>query len=116
MTILHACFFFFFFNDTATTEIYTLSLHDALPIFPNVIPSDEHMMQASGIIRMSCSQWISRWMWMLLACTTHAIGNTISAADRKSTRLNSSHDQISYAVFCLKKKKTDQEAISHLDS
>src|SRR6266566_7048297 len=73
-----ACVFFFFFNDTATTEIYTLSLHDALPIprstrgFPT---------RASGSIRpASCP------------------------SDRKSTRLNSSHLVISYAVFCLKKK------------
>src|SRR6266496_5719683 len=70
--------FFFFFNDTATTEIYTLSLHDALPIRN----------------RNWCSPGES--------CTTafHA-----GASDRKSTRLNSSHVEISYAVFCLKKKK-----------
>src|SRR5476651_2831375 len=71
--------FFFFFNDTATTEIYTLSLHDALPIScrrPGTYP---------------CS----------LRCKPAA-----SATDRKSTRLNSSHANISYAVFCLKKKKT----------
>src|SRR6266536_4557960 len=72
---------FFIFNDTATTEIYTLSLHDALPISP------------AGQRRTSCR---SR--------------RTTSAApwerrDRKSTRLNSSHEWISYAVFCLKKKK-----------
>src|SRR5216683_5032724 len=70
--------FFFFFNDTATTEIYTLSLHDALPIFP---PPRRPAFQ--GLRRVSWTGW----------------------EDRKSTRLNSSHDQISYAVFCLKKKK-----------
>src|SRR5258708_36675157 len=78
--------FFFFFNDTATTEIYTLSLHDALPISNCVL---------------------------LLSVTTPApvpkVTGTISlksrAGDRKSTRLNSSHQIISYAVFCLKKKK-----------
>src|SRR5688572_32732805 len=72
----------FFFNDTATTEIYTLSLHDALPIFT------EHFGNPASI--------------------THQHGRKASSAveeDRKSTRLNSSHSQISYAVFCLKKKK-----------
>src|SRR6266446_7093831 len=69
-------FTFFFFNDTATTEIYTLSLHDALPI--------------CGVARpvAQCGPY-------------HARGHP---ADRKSTRLNSSHLVISYAVFCLKKK------------
>src|SRR2546430_16962018 len=73
-------FLFFFFNDTATTEIYTLSLHDALPIF-----GGEHL---GGPERRAVAR--------------EHIGNL---ADRKSTRLNSSHSQISYAVFCLKKKK-----------
>src|SRR5256885_9768075 len=72
---------FFFFNDTATTEIYTLSLHDALPIF-RVLKCDAHTHEA---LRMSRPLLRSR-------------------RDRKSTRLNSSHLVISYAVFCLKKK------------
>src|SRR5256885_16089509 len=76
----------FFFNDTATTEIYTLSLHDALPI-------SKAICNAS----MACGQ-----MLMLQPVMTGAAGN---AGDRKSTRLNSSHLVISYAVFCLKKKK-----------
>src|SRR6266567_275190 len=78
--------FFFFFNDTATTEIYTLSLHDALPISPRArhFPRDG---RAEGITRPT--EWRSR-------------------RDRKSTRLNSSHSQISYAVFCLKKKKENE--------
>src|SRR2546430_13657763 len=70
---------FFFFNDTATTEIYTLSLHDALPI------------SASNFGTWPVPCIISRF--------------TTNGGDRKSTRLNSSHSQISYAVFCLKKKK-----------
>src|SRR5215813_14491427 len=74
-------FFFFFFNDTATTVIYTLSLHDALPIF-----------RALAIARE-----ISR--------RHGAEGGGAAHEDRKSTRLNSSHVRISYAVFCLKKKK-----------
>src|SRR6266540_4669572 len=74
---------FFFFNDTATTEIYTLSLHDALPIFDSWY--DEREGRARPIA-------------LLLA----------ELEDRKSTRLNSSHITISYAVFCLKKKKQTQ--------
>src|SRR5436309_10036381 len=88
----------FFFTDTATTEIYTLSLHDALPIFRlgcarrAIRPGRErarvhHIIvgeHARGLARRPC----------------HRLG-----ADRKSTRLNSSHVKISYAVFCLKKKK-----------
>src|SRR5438874_12631867 len=76
-------FFFFFFNDTATTEIYTLSLHDALPIL--------------NLFRVAhCDGRRSR----LEAWAGHN-----QSVDRKSTRLNSSHVEISYAVFCLKKKK-----------
>src|SRR6266487_2477904 len=71
---------FFFFNDTATTEIYTLSLHDALPI----------SVVAGGCERNRAVYSNSRWA---------------DKTDRKSTRLNSSHPSISYAVFCLKKKK-----------
>src|SRR2546430_11525343 len=83
---------FFFFNDTATTEIYTLSLHDALPI--------------SGRWRRSTRDAAGH-------ChdRRHELGSLPGQhrlerlLDRKSTRLNSSHSQISYAVFCLKKKK-----------
>src|SRR5258707_2247113 len=95
---------FFFFNDTATTEIYTLSLHDALPIW---------MRDKTG-------------QWRVLESTASAVRNKNGEVekliivnrdvserrllekqflDRKSTRLNSSHANISYAVFCLKKKK-----------
>src|SRR2546429_3385424 len=73
---------FFFFNDTATTEIYTLSLHDALPI--------SNMEEGAEVGASRCES-IQR--------------GSDSRADRKSTRLNSSHGYISYAVFCLKKKK-----------
>src|SRR3989442_6255997 len=72
---------FFFFNDTATTEIYTLSLHDALPI-------SRYFILFVAIVNGS-----SLMIWLCL-----------SVLDRKSTRLNSSHVRISYAVFCLKKK------------
>src|SRR2546427_8581531 len=80
--LLHRIFFFFFFNDTAPTEIYTLSLHDALPISPRR-SSRTSRACAAGARTRCCSP----------------------RRDRKSTRLNSSHSQISYAVFCLKKKK-----------
>src|SRR5256885_13206028 len=75
---------FFFFNDTATTEIYTLSLHDALPILLELLGSPT---------------WNSSQRSLVTFPTT-------AIRDRKSTRLNSSHLVISYAVFCLKKKKT----------
>src|SRR5256885_11445604 len=77
---------FFFFNDTATTEIYTLSLHDALPIFAAAGCDGFH-----GVGRRADAH--------------PDIAIAGRAGDRKSTRLNSSHLVISYAVFCLKKKK-----------
>src|SRR2546429_7226088 len=83
-------FFFFFFNDTATTEIYTLSLHDALPI-----------LRTSWLSAASIP--ISNNLGFLIPSPDdHQLRAT---TDRKSTRLNSSHGYISYAVFCLKKKK-----------
>src|SRR5258705_5645270 len=78
--------FFFFFNDTATTEIYTLSLHDALPIYPGASRHRQRLDPVAGGHRRC-----------------RLVG------DRKSTRLNSSHLGISYAVFCFEKKKTLQE-------
>src|SRR3712207_9309964 len=87
----------FFFNDTATTEIYTLSLHDALPIFhwpslpvPLALgdPQSDSCPCGFPVLGISCLQCPASWRHV----------------DRKSTRLNSSHANISYAVFCLKKK------------
>src|SRR5258708_9169819 len=86
-------FFLFFFNDTATTEIYTLSLHDALPILRSPC-SREGAGPIALRFRAPCSS-----SWRKAAISISA------SADRKSTRLNSSHQIISYAVFCLKKKK-----------
>src|SRR2546430_6991803 len=88
---------FFFFNDTATTEIYTLSLHDALPISP---PWPCHSKSSSRRLPASirCPRRVHR-------AQLRSRCSSISVVDRKSTRLNSSHSQISYAVFCLKKKK-----------
>src|SRR5256885_17149518 len=81
--LLPSCTSFFFFNDTATTEIYTLSLHDALPILSPGRPPVQGRRRLPSLPRTE-------------------VGD---GGDRKSTRLNSSHLVISYAVFCLKKKK-----------
>src|SRR5258707_13380901 len=86
----HSFLLFFFFNDTATTEIYTLSLHDALPIF------DRLRLGAERDATRGCRAAFREWL---------RINSAIGDKDRKSTRLNSSHANISYAVFCLKKKK-----------
>src|SRR2546422_7497946 len=94
-------FFFFFFNDTATTEIYTLSLHDALPIFGRGFPgSRSGGPGAPAPARREARPSAPR------ARRRRERAAAGSARDRKSTRLNSSHGYISYAVFCLKKKKT----------
>src|SRR3712207_8412294 len=91
----------FFFNDTATTEIYTLSLHDALPIYGEM-----------GIGNTTTSSAV---LYAMTQKNIHEVvghGGGLSEEgllrkkDRKSTRLNSSHANISYAVFCLKKKNT----------
>src|SRR3712207_7563167 len=81
---------FFFFNDTATTEIYTLSLHDALPIYPD----DPSRARGTGRARTD-----AKWLKRTRTRTSRR------RRDRKSTRLNSSHANISYAVFCLKKNE-----------
>src|SRR5258708_25250991 len=104
---LRLVFFFFFFNDTATTEIYTLSLHDALPISRSCAGAfcscHESLLSTVmfGAWRSACQQAVS------------SRANSVSSVrmtDRKSTRLNSSHQIISYAVFCLKKKKKANQA------
>src|SRR2546429_10022488 len=84
---------FFFFNDTATTEIYTLSLHDALPILRAQYAEPHAGTGGRG------------------APGRGGIGRR-RTGDRKSTRLNSSHGYISYAVFCLKKKKNERHVTS----
>src|SRR2546426_3948050 len=90
--VAHLSPFFFFFNDTAPTEIYTLSLHDALPILKT---------RPGGASPRAAAPW-------------SASPGDEAQGDRKSTRLNSSHLVISYAVFCLKKKnkKKGQHTIS----
>src|SRR5215813_15176136 len=88
-------FFFFFFNDTATTEIYTLSLHDALPI-------------SARRRRSRAASWN-----VTATAASEAAAIARRARDRKSTRLNSSHVRISYAVFCLKKKNKPPNKLLH---
>src|SRR3712207_7689800 len=97
----------FFFNDTATTEIYTLSLHDALPIsvrrmaglvghgFVGLLEvrALEQLLHSEGVVGVALEEELY-------------LVEVVFGPDRKSTRLNSSHANISYAVFCLKKKKT----------
>src|SRR3712207_8769619 len=94
---------FFFFNDTATTEIYTLSLHDALPIFRGVgaIRTDE--LTPGGGAQMNGEKSAARAL-RTTGGAPWASPRPAMILDRKSTRLNSSHANISYAVFCLKKK------------
>src|SRR5438270_13190999 len=99
MYLVFYTYLFFFFNDPTTSKIYTLSLHDALPICSGSTqgerqsPTDE---AASGGAAGPRSH---------LAISEHHAVVALGDSDRKSTRLNSSHSQISYAVFCLKKKK-----------
>src|SRR5438270_13736782 len=95
-------YFIFFFNDTATTEIYTLSLHDALPIFVSMSPVTSSPAAAKPYVCQSSAKCNSG-----SPCDSPARFNR--QRDRKSTRLNSSHSQISYAVFCLKKKKKQKK-------
>src|SRR3712207_7859546 len=88
-----------FFKDTATAEIYTLSLHDALPIYMAqrhvVEPGIEHIPPQVRLARLASRPGREP--------RSHAMGDDDVSQDRKSTRLNSSHANISYAVFCLKK-------------
>src|SRR2546430_10018309 len=92
--MLYTILLFFFFNDTATTEIYTLSLHDALPISGVPAANRARVVAAAQVSRARVLRRMGDLLW----------------EDRKSTRLNSSHSQISYAVFCLKKKNRTSAA------
>src|SRR2546422_5104887 len=101
----HSVSSLFFFNDTATTEIYTLSLHDALPISMRNVNGDVPPVWpgASRVYIPPNSIWTS----------PNSAGCTRAMRDRKSTRLNSSHGYNSYAVFCLKKKNISTHPRSH---
>src|SRR5690349_24655037 len=92
VVVLLCSFFFFFFNDTATTEIYTLSLHDAFRS-----PGATNGARSGRRSKDNSDGRARRWCFRR--------SRPARRGDRKSTRLNSSHVEISYAVFCLKKKK-----------
>src|SRR5690606_40409796 len=104
--------FVLFLTTASTTEIYTLSLHDALPICPRVVQfPDRHTLTANRvqegtvelvIVRLQLHEQLQH-----LVVDPARIGVAPIDLDRKSTRLNSSHVKISYAVFCLKKKKKE---------
>src|SRR3712207_7295247 len=102
---------FFFFNDTATTEIYTLSLHDALPIccaFGFDVDQDAPAALEEAQVGLDAAFRVKeQGVDAEVVPFGHPVG------DRKSTRLNSSHANISYAVFCLKKKKKKSLSTSH---
>src|SRR3712207_7928781 len=111
MCVLCVLLIFFFFNDTATTEIYTLSLHDALPISPLPRPPD-HLARAlgrggEGLLDQQRLSGVDRGEGQRVV-----LGGR-RGQDRKSTRLNSSHAKISDAVFCLKKKKKKKSRHRH---
>src|SRR3712207_6889847 len=105
---------FVFFNDTATTEIYTLSLHDALPIFDitGLAGLSEHDRPRSVVVSARSAEGAPVRFAATVRVDTAREALYLRHGDRKSTRLNSSHANISYAVFCLKKKNTNSASCS----
>src|SRR5690348_17655759 len=102
-----SCVLCFFFNDTATTEIYTLSLHDALPI-SHVEGDDLRAVAEEHGWEQALTANAYLGGFGIAAALRAGADVVVTGRDRKSTRLNSSHPSISYAVFCLKKKKKKQ--------
>src|SRR5207249_12194739 len=109
-TSLSSLFFIFFLSAPAPSEIYTLSLHDALPIYPTLALEIDASHQLVDLQREGFHAGLrqGRGPW-------NGLDSELLKADRKSTRLNSSHVSISYAVFCLKKKKKIKKHI-HMNS
>src|SRR5688572_32538975 len=102
------CLLSFFFTDTPTTEIYTLSLHDALPILPPLWALGNQQSRWSYYPDTMVEEVVSEYRKRDLPLDVIYL-DIDYMQDRKSTRLNSSHSQISYAVFCLKKKKKNKK-------
>src|SRR5204863_9159875 len=109
---LLSSYFFFFFPTTATTDIYTLSLHDALPISfrANLQARNLAVIVSRNVTARDAADKQQPYNLHVTGSTTQKVAGSsklfdIAHLDRKSTRLNSSHVEISYAVFCLKKKK-----------
>src|SRR2546430_7800570 len=98
---------FFFFNDTATTEIYTLSLHDALPIYGDSIEENSNIIEGNPMKTLIEGDDRATPNQTFYETVLRDFKPKTGIKDRKSTRLNSSHSQISYAVFCLNKKPLD---------
>src|SRR3712207_8473955 len=98
---------YIFFNDTATTEIYTLSLHDALPIFDDALGHVGVHGRRGGAETVADGHHQQPGSRVVDVVVADAEGAADDLEDRKSTRLNSSHANISYAVFCLQKKITN---------
>src|SRR3712207_7945749 len=109
-------YLFFFLNDTATTEIYTLSLHDALPISGIAVlirPGGDIDLLGALICLLAPISWAIGSLYARGAIAPGSLLLGSGMQDRKSTRLNSSHANISYAVFCLKKKKCRHHICRH---
>src|SRR3712207_7271414 len=104
--------FKFFFNDTATTEIYTLSLHDSLPILQHALLEAR---QRAEPLEVGAPPQPPAQRRPRVAAEVVAVALVDGLEDRKSTRLNSSHANISYAVFCLKKKKRCRTCIARAE-
>src|SRR5205809_5197424 len=106
-------FSFFFLNATATTDIYTLSLHDALPIYfkgkPAIAGINFNFVGDSTTRMLSLMNGQASIVERLEPEQVDTVKANANIQDRKSTRLNSSHGYISYAVFCLKKKKKQKK-------
>src|SRR5690348_17885842 len=108
-----ASIFVFFFNATATTEIYTLSLHDALPISYVAVQTAPGVFTTRALTETSGRHHFPFTDGEIAVYVSDRSGeNDVYYQDRKSTRLNSSHPSISYAVFCLKKKKKKYQILN----
>src|SRR5690606_41957465 len=103
----------FSLHDPPTTALYTLSLHDALPIFTHTFSARSQfclLITCTPIAKCLCAIWSEFARRMIVPMCCHL---AVPRLDRKSTRLNSSHVKISYAVFCLKKKKKNTGLLHH---